>query len=365
MKILHVIRNLDVGGAEILLKQLVILFKKKGHDVSVMTVLPDSCSYIAEVLLQNGINIIRCPAKTQNSIVDAVKNLVFLVDHFRRCHYDVVHTHLTLDLYNLALVNFLLRRKLKLITTEHNTVFTRRDKAIIKLFQLEKFVYSFYSQVICITDIVQDYLVKKLPFLEKKCTVIDNGIDLTEFSNCYDPYLKLNIPVILCIGSLCQRKDQATLIRAVGLVKGLKLWLVGDGPSKTEFERLIKELNLEDVVILFGERCDIAYLLNQATIYVQPSLYEGFGIAILEAMCSGVPIISSNGPGMAKLVDGVGEFFPVGDTKALSELITHLLKHPEMLLNMSKKGMIKAQQYSILKTADEYLKLYSTVIRYD
>ena len=209
---------------------------------------------------------------------------------------------------------------------------------------------------------VKKCLVSKLPFLKDKVVIIKNGINVDFFKAKYDASLRMRERIILCVGTLSRVKDQFTLIKALVLVDKAKLWLVGDGPTKKDVMNLIEQLGLQDRVLLLGKRVDVHDLLDKAVLYVQPSLFEGFGIAMLEAMASGVPVIGSNGAGMLELLKDVGMTFTVGDEKELACNINLLLNDSKLLNHMSVKGKNKADEYSIATTVDEYLRLYKMVI---
>jgi len=358
LKILYTIPTLGVGGAEILLRDLAIFFKNKGHDVSVMTLLPDADDFITMDLLSNRIKIIRCPAKKRYNLFCILKNIIFLIRHFKNHYYDIIHTNLTWDLYNLAAVNFFVKNKLRLITTEHNTIVPRRDNFFIRMFDLERIIYKQYLTVVCITKEVKHNLLRALPFLEQKLLVVENGVDLMKFCDSYIAKIRVENPIILCVGTLQERKDQYTLLRAANILKNITVWLVGDGPDRAQIESLVKSLKLQNRVFLLGKRNDIPAILSQATIYVQPSLYEGFGLAVLESMAAGLPVVGTYNIGLGELIDDVGLSFPVGDEIALAKIIENLLNDPDLLQQMSKKSQQKAARYAQDIMANKYLEIY-------
>lgn len=363
MRILYVLPALGVGGAEVLVKNLAISFIHMGYNVSVLTMLPDGDDFITKVLIENGVKIIRCPAKKRYSILEIIKNLIFLVRHFKNNEYDVIHTNLTWDLYNLAVVSLLVNRKLKLVTTEHNTVVPRRDNFFIKLFFLEYLIYKRYLKVVCITEEVFKCLTLRLPFLSNKCIVINNGVPLDIDYIEYDALKKINYPIILCIGTLCERKQQRVLIEAVSKMSPLvELWIVGDGPDRDSLGSLVKKIGIEKKVKFLGKMRDVFGVIKQATIYVQASLHEGLSISMLEAMVGGLPMVVSDAPGMKELTLNVARFFPVGNVEALTSILDELLKDHNRLQLMSKLSRQRAGDFSIEKTANGYLKLYEGVI---
>lgn len=360
MKILHVITAFGIGGAEILLKNLAVLFKAKKVDISIIALIRAE-EVIPEFLTENGIEVIYCPVNKKASIM----NIWFLIKHLKANQYDIIHVHLSYELYIFAFINLLFKlffqKGLTLIVTEHNTIMERRDNILIKLFSIERLVYHQYLKVVCISKEVSDCVSTYAK--SEKCVVIANGIKLEEAKNNYNVSLRLRDPIILYVGTLCDRKDPATLVRAMKFVEEeAKLFLVGDGPNRCSLELLVKEMQLQNRVFFLGKRFDVFQLMQSAVIYVQPSLYEGFALAVLEAMASGLPVISSDVPGVHELVSNVGLFYPVSDEKKLAALIRELLASPALLIELSGKSAKKAQNYSIQKTADDHYNLYLNIL---
>lgn len=355
MKILHVITSLGIGGAEILLKDLAIHLNRYGEDVTVIVLLRVE-SFIPSELVQNGIKIIYCPVNKKISL----KNIIFLVKHLCCNHYDIIHAHLTWDFYYLALVKLLLAKKIRLVVSEHSTKSARRNNIFIQWFSLDKIVYSSFEKIICVTEDVRKSLVDYLPSVKNKCVIINNGIDLKRFTGIYKRSNGGHI--ILCIGTLCQIKDQATLIKAMKLINEAQLWLVGDGPDKNDLMVLVKNLGLQGRVLFLGKHNDVSKLFEKTTIYVQPSRYEGFGIAILEAMAAGLPVIASDVSGWNEAVKTAALFFPAGDEIALAKILNELLFHPDFMESLGNKCKFAASMYNIEKTAESYLCLYKTIL---
>jgi glycosyltransferase involved in cell wall biosynthesis len=96
-------------------------------------------------------------------------------------------------------------------------------------------------------------------------------------------------------------------------------------------------------------------------VYVQPSLWEGFGIAALEAMAAGKPVIASNVPGLAEVIGDAGILFPVGDVGHLAQSITTLLGDANYRQALGEAAQQRSRMFSLDKTLDCYEKLYREV----
>ena len=219
-------------------------------------------------------------------------------------------------------------------------------------------MYRQYLKVICVSEEVEKSLE---PFVSKdRCCVIQNGIDLKQFKS---KKKKNDVPVILSVGSLCARKNQAVLIRAMQTVDNAKLLLVGDGEDKAQLNQLIQNLKLDDKVILLGLREDVLALMQSATVYVQPSLHEGLSIAILEAMGSGLPVIGSDVSGIKTLVKNVGLLVTPGAEQAWAKQINRVLEDPKLAKQMGQQSKKQAANYSLEKTAEALMGVYHDIIR--
>jgi glycosyltransferase involved in cell wall biosynthesis len=136
------------------------------------------------------------------------------------------------------------------------------------------------------------------------------------------------------VATLEVHKDQPTLIRATAVMKqaGLpvEVWLVGEGSRRGEYERLTRELGLEGTVKMLGMRRDVPELLGRMDAFVfsaKPD--EGLGVALIEAMAAGVPIVATDvGACREVLQDGaLGELVPEGDHRKMADAIVHLARH--------------------------------------
>lgn len=165
--------------------------------------------------------------------------------------------------------------------------------------------------------------------------VVHNGIDVREVGRRAEQARHLQArpgQVVGMIGRLNRIKDQATLVRAMALVTRnvptATLWIVGEGETSADLQRLAHDLGLDAVVRFWGKRGDSPELLGQMDVYVfSTSRDEGFGIAIVEAMAAGLPVIASDAPACREvLANGAsGILVPPRDPAAMAAAIEHLL----------------------------------------
>jgi glycosyltransferase involved in cell wall biosynthesis len=166
----------------------------------------------------------------------------------------------------------------------------------------------------------------------------------------------------LSVGSLTVRKDHATLLRAMARTNRGKLVIAGEGPLRASLERLSRELGLQDRVTLVGVQEDIAALMAKADVFVHPSIVEGFGLAVVEAMAAGLPVIASDVPGMRRILGESAVVFRTGDAEALAVCLKRLAEDRNLCASASAAGRERATQYGIEKMAAGYQLLYERLV---
>lgn len=203
-------------------------------------------------------------------------------------------------------------------------------------------------------------------------TVIPNGIDINEFSNV-KPNLKNNDINSQCIfiGRLVNYKNVDTILRAFRLVVSsvpkAKLVVVGDGPMRSAWIELAKQLNLNSNVIFVGgvSHEQKVRLLKESLFLIQPSLVEGFGIVLLEAFACKKPVLVSAIRPLVDIVDNEidGYAVPPFDIAAWSEKIIYFFNNPSKALEMGMHGCSKLEnRYTIPKVVDQLEELYAKAI---
>ena len=160
------------------------------------------------------------------------------------------------------------------------------------------------------------------------------------------------------------QKDQETLIRAFNnLPEDYELWLIGDGERRSIIEQCIKDNKLEDRILLLGIRSDIPSLLKSVDVVVQSSHWEGFGLAAVEGMAAGKPVIASDVEGLAQVVEGAGILFPLGDDKKLADIIKLLIEDQTYYQQVAANCMERAKMFDIQKMVDAYNEVYEGLVK--
>jgi len=274
---------------------------------------------------------------------------------------DVVHVHLFPAL--LTVPGALRRAGFKgpLFATEHST--SNRRRGTLRGRILDSFTYRPYRRIICISEAVEHNLVSWKPSVKGRTTVIHNGIPLDRFTavertSFHDP------AVILSVGRITEAKNLFRALEAVEMLSVTStvpfLWNVaGDGPLLSTLKERAADLVSAGFVRILGNRNDAPELMRDADILFMPSLWEGFGIAAVEAMASCLPVVAGDVPGLRDVVGpDAGVLVDPMCEGSQADALAQLLADPGKAVAMGKEGRKRALCYSIDNCAEEHLVLF-------
>ncbi|UOK41670.1 MULTISPECIES: N-acetyl-alpha-D-glucosaminyl L-malate synthase BshA [Flavobacterium] len=144
-----------------------------------------------------------------------------------------------------------------------------------------------------------------------------------------------------------------------------KLMMVGEGPEREEAEKMCEDLNIADKVIFFGNSNEIDKILNFTDLFLLPSETESFGLAALEAMASGVPVISSNSGGLPEVnKQGFSGYLSnVGDVESMAKNAISILANEDVLLKFKRNAYELAKDFDILNIMPMYEDLYERAVK--
>jgi glycosyltransferase involved in cell wall biosynthesis len=360
MRGLQVINSLTPGGAEVLLRNMILGFSRRGITCE-LYLLKSTDSHLQSSLTEHEI---RLCAPLRASVYSPL-HVLSLAAHLRACSYDIVHAHLFPARLWVALAARKANITAALVTTEHST-FNRRRRRVYR--PMDRWIYKQYRSIASISDATTKALVHWLPDVAGKARTCPNGVDVNTLASSpaaskADLFaLPQTCPIILSVGRMERPKDYETVIRALSLVQEVHLALVGVGPMLEEHRKLSQKLGVEQRVHFLGRRSDVPRLMKAADIYVQSSRWEGFGIAALEAMASGLPVVATRVPGLAELVGEAGLLFEPGDHRQLAGHLNRLLSSSELRAHLAEVGKVRASNFGLEKTLDCYQALYQELL---
>ncbi len=253
-----------------------------------------------------------------------LKNVASLAGFIRAHDIEIVHAHAARD-YHLAALAVRRASRGRLVLTRH-TLFPLR--------RINKLVLSNTSRVIAVSQAVAESLEQSGVIESSKITVIHNGIDIDRFTRSVSG---ADVPIVVgTVGHLAPIKGQDTFLRAAKLVRAhrsdVQFAIIGEDKSpdmnyRRTLEKLIDELGLNGFVTMPGWRDDMNAVLSSLTLFVSAARSEPFGLAIVEAMAAGLPIIATASEGALEILeDGVsGKLVPLDNPEALAQAINQLL----------------------------------------
>jgi putative lipopolysaccharide biosynthesis protein len=360
MKVLHIINNLNIGGAEKLLVETLPLYESFGVQVDVFLLTKVDSPFVSAIEENFNGNIYYSGLKSVYNPCQILK----IRDFIQHGDYDVVHAHLFPTLYWVSLVKTFFGIKIPIIFTEHSTHNKRLDKFIFRA--IDRCIYRKYQNILAITPQVKQVLVQKLNINPEKVEVVYNGVEVDKYKQA-SPYaegtfFEKGATILMQVSRFQAAKDQKTVIRALALLpQKYKLLLVGDGETKIECENLVQALSLQERVQFLGSRVDIPELLKTADIVIQSSHWEGFGLVAVEAMAAGKPIIASDVVGLRDIVSGYGLLFQKGNEDQLAKEI-ETLEDKRYYKEIADKCTERAEDFHITKMIKNNIAAYQQVI---
>jgi N-acetyl-alpha-D-glucosaminyl L-malate synthase BshA len=198
--------------------------------------------------------------------------------------------------------------------------------------------------------------------------VIPNFVDADRFRPAAEPRPLPGAPVVVHVSNFRPVKRVGDVVEVFARLRAqrpVRLRLVGDGPDRPAIEARAAALGLGAEVELLGERVDLPAVLREADLFLLPSETESFGLAALEAMASGVPVIASAVGGLPEVIpDGeVGFLCPLGDVEAMAEAARRLLDDPSLHARQAVAARRLAEtRYRVEPAVDRYVAVYRRVL---
>jgi glycosyltransferase involved in cell wall biosynthesis len=183
-------------------------------------------------------------------------------------------------------------------------------------------------------------------------------------------WLPHNAPVVGAVGALVDHKGHRVLIRAaaqaVRETPDARFVILEEGERKDELVREVRELGLERHVLLPGFRPDVLSLLKTFDLFVMPSITEGLGTSLLDAMACERPIVASRVGGIPEVVvDGVtGLLVPPRDADSLAEALVRLLEDRALAARLAAAGLARVRErFTVDRMVDDTLSTYERLLR--
>lgn len=279
---------------------------------------------------------------------------------------EVIHTHLHVLRY--ALPSMLLRKRVAMVHTVHNLA-EREIEPRARLIQ--RYALTHGVEPVAVAEEVAAS-IESLYGIEH-CRVIANCIPTELYANPQTPRKEWRAKegfnetdvLFVCVARFAPQKNHALLLKSFAqgpaLGASAHLVLVGEGELRTDLEEQARKLNVSGKVHFLGLRNDIPDVLGAMDVFVLSSDYEGNPLSVLEAMASGLPVVSTAVGGVPKLLDAGKEGFlvPQGDSQALAKSMNTLLKYEAARKSMGAAAASRAKKnYDVPNMVRAYEEVY-------
>jgi len=367
-KILYIITGMKTGGAEILVRDINRNINTELLEVTILSL--TSLGEVGREVFEDRENIKFLDIKSKLNPFIFLKLFLFI----KKNNPDIIHTHL----FHAHILGRIIGR---MFDTQITVSTFHSDN--LGGFLREKFLKytDLFTEInIAVSKAVAERLIKKNISTENKLRIIHNGIDLDNFLfRDYEKREKIRQKLsinqkdrlFISVGRLNKVKGHSYLIESFKKVNDQlseddKLIIIGDGKEKDNLLHKIKELKLSDSVFLLGRKNNVSDYLNAADLFISPSIHEGFGISIAEAMASGVPVIATDVGGVSELIEDekTGFLLKSGSAEDLTRKIKHLLDLPtddlKKITDAARDDIEKKFSIGIMVKKYEYL--YKTLL---
>ena len=357
MKVIQVMPNFALAGAEIMCENLVYGLQKQGVEVVVVSLF-DYHSVITERLERQGVKIIYLNKKlgVDFSIIGKLRKI------FKKEKPDVIHTHRYATEYAIPAAIFAGVKKR--VHTVHNVA--QKENGRLGRFLNRVFFKVNHVVPVALSSIVQDSIVKEYKIKKEKISVVFNGIDLSKCLPKEEYAITDNLLKILHIGRFMEQKNHQGLIEAFSIFRkkypNSILQLIGDGEKRKDIENMVERMGLCDAVEFLGLQDNVYEYLHNADIFTLPSLYEGIPITLIEAMGTGLPIVATHVGGIPDmLTDGESAILTEVNSQLIANAFLQLSEDEEVRKRLGEKAKQQSVKWSVKIMAEEYLMLYQKI----
>jgi L-malate glycosyltransferase len=359
------------GGSGALATELGLALARRGHEVHFISyAMPFRLREYAERVYFHEVDTVtgRYPLFDHYPYTLALASKQFEVA--QREHLDLLHVHYAIPHATTAwLAKEMLRgqRDLPVITTLHGTDITLVGQES-SFHAITKFSIEHSDRVTAVSQFLKDETVRTFNCCAQGIQVIPNFVNLEEYrpdqAACRDGLAPAGARVITHASNFREVKRVRDVVRVFARIRRAMpavLVMIGDGPDRDDAEREARELGVEADVRFLGRLGNVVDLLQASDLFLLPSQSESFGLAALEAMACGAPVVGSRTGGLPEVVeDGVsGVLEPPGSVEAMGRRAVELLRDTGAHRAMREAAVARAGLFSAEEVVPRYEALYS------
>lgn len=361
------------GGSGVVATELGLELSKRGHEIHFITYRqPVRLELISNNVHYHEVNVPEYPLFHYQPYELALSSK--LVDMVRLHKIEILHVHYAIPhAYAAYMAKKMLLEEgihVPIVTTLHGT-----DITLVGSHPFYKTAVAFSinksDAVTAVSKSLKDDTLR-LFNVKNDISVVPNFIDLNKydhgFTDCQRHIMANdNEKIITHISNLRPVKRVQDVISVFYNIQKeipAKLMFIGEGPEKENVERQCLELGITDKVIFFGRSNEIDKILCFSDLFLLPSQTESFGLAALEAMASGVPVISSNSGGIPEVnIHGYSGFLSnVGDVEDMTKNALHILKNDTKLDTFKENARIQSLKFDLHTIVPQYEAIYEDTL---
>jgi len=368
--------NEKSGGAGVYAYEIAQSLSKRGIAVHVLTVGKENKNVVINKNL-----IIHWRKVSNIPLLKAYSRIMM----FNKYSHKIIEENGINILHSNTLFNAFERNKVLHVHTIHHPIILEynlknilRKISILPDILLEKILLKKTHHIIAVSHLTYNYLIKTNPKIKNKVSILSEGVNINQFKKLKYNELSLKSNVKQSVlfspgGAREERKGSKILLKTLFRLKetyDIKCVISGKSRKfgwENEFTGNIKKYNLQDILILPGEinYKDLPKYYSASDIIVYPSLFEGFGIPILEAMACQKPIIATKTGEASYIIDNMknGVLINSGDSKSLYNSIDYLIKNTKFRKKISIAGRNKIiKYYNLTSSISGLIKIYFNLL---
>lgn len=362
LKVTYVINSLGMGGAERFLIDLILNLDRRHVMPQVLCLYREGewARQLQEAGVQ--VEVLKIPKGKKGLL----KGYRFVLRALQKQRPDVIHSFLEGNWYGMP-AGWFCR-----VPVRVNSLQNCYRYWSLKLRIFDRLMFQFAHCGIACSRAVARFFIHEVWYPPRKVQIIYNGVDPSRFWGLpkkTDARRTLGLPqdriLVTTVASLTPQKGHSTLLQALRWVTAeyshVMAIFVGDGELRPELEQQSEKLGLKSYVLFMGKSDNVPAILAASDIFALPSLWEGFGIALIEAWMAGLPVVASRVDGIAEIVDDRrnGILVPPGEVESLASALLELIKDSEQRIVIGQKGHETAlERFTIQKIARQFLTLY-------
>ncbi|MEN9511429.1 MAG: N-acetyl-alpha-D-glucosaminyl L-malate synthase BshA [Bacteroidota bacterium] len=361
------------GGSGVVATELGKALAMKGHTVHFISYSqPARLDFFSENIFYHEVSVLKYPLFEYAPYETALASK--MVDIVKTAHLDLLHVHYAIPHASAALLaKFILREQginIPVITTLHGTDITLVGREAT-FEPVVSWSINHSDGVTAVSESLKEDTYANF-HISRDIRVIPNFIDFSRFSKKPKEHFKKAIAphgerILVHTSNFRKVKRVEDVVRvfaAVSKAMPARLLLIGDGPERSNIEKICRELDTCDRVTFLGKQEAIEEILSVCDLFLLPSESESFGLAALEAMACEVPVVSSNAGGIPEVnVHGVtGYLSDVGDVESMARHAIGLLSNDDLLQEFRKNALHKAKEFDLKKILQDYVSYYEEII---